>query len=116
MEDPVWPAAIPGNTKIPLPSIPAILIAIIVVRVNFLSNFFNIFVFKQNNNFFWIFKPIFKLILKRNLIIIKLNLLSFIFAKIIIRIYEKVSPFGCTRKYGREDGRICRISYASSIF
>jgi len=39
IDDPVLAAAIPGITKIP-PSIPAILIAIIAAKPNFLSNFF----------------------------------------------------------------------------
>ena len=38
-DDPVFAAAIPGNTKIP-PSIPAILIAITDDKFSFLFNFF----------------------------------------------------------------------------
>ena len=40
IEDPVLAAAIPGKTKIPDPSIPAILIAITEDRESFLSSFF----------------------------------------------------------------------------
>ena len=40
IEDPVFAAAIPGNTKIPLPSIPPILIAMIAGRVSVLLSFF----------------------------------------------------------------------------
>ena len=45
IEDPVFAAAIPGSTKIPLPNIPPILIATIDSSVNFLSSFFKFFTF-----------------------------------------------------------------------
>jgi len=40
-EDPVFAAAMPGSTKIPLPSIPPILMAIADVKDKLLLSFFN---------------------------------------------------------------------------
>ena len=47
---PIIPAATPGRTKIPVPSIPPILIAITAGRVNFLSSFFKCFIVLKYKN------------------------------------------------------------------
>jgi hypothetical protein len=48
-DDPVLAAASPGSTKIPLPSIPPILIAITAGKANLLSNFFKILFYIYKN-------------------------------------------------------------------
>jgi hypothetical protein len=42
MDEPVFAAAIPGKTKIPLPSMPPMLMAITEVRFKLRSNFFKL--------------------------------------------------------------------------
>ena len=43
MDEPVFAAAIPGKTKIPLPNMPPMLMAIAEDSVMLLFNFFNLF-------------------------------------------------------------------------